>query len=270
MANLREQISGFLIHEETPVDAIIDGHSMEEVFATIQAVVAEADPESVMHALTFVRDAALYPHPHHDAFRAYLRHAPIWDHLKELLYAPNFHLRGSAIYTIGKLTHRDRAHLLIEAFPFYLEKDPINLPSVLLELVWLTNQWDWNFLQQTATARHYIARWSLCAVLDDRDSTPEIARHFLEILASLKRDPHPLVAAEASFRFERIQVKLGPKLPKPEWRTEVKRIAELKPRYTFESAAMQFMQGRNDYTLEEFDRFLDNLAGGSAGAVPSE
>ena len=97
-------------------------------------------------------------------------------------------------------------------------------------------------------------------MLDDSGNSTETLSRFLRILTQLKCDSHPLVAAEANLRFERVNVKLRPKLQKSEWRKEVKRIASLEPKVMFESTGMQFMRNRSDYCLEEFDRFVSGLA----------
>jgi hypothetical protein len=260
VSNLRQQICNFLIHEETPVESILGQHSLDSVFLEIDSLLRTPEPKAIANTLCFVRDANLYKHPFRDAFQAHLASTKIWENLQGLLRAPDFGVRGSAIYTIGKLTNRDRAYLLSDAFHFYLENDPINLPKLLLELLWLTNEWNWDFVGRVAAAKHYLVRWSLCQVLDDSGNSAETLGRFLEILGKLKCDLHPLVAAEASLRFERVNVKLGPKLQKSEWRKEVKRIASLEPKVTFESAAMQFMRNRSDYCLDEFDRFVTGLA----------
>ena len=247
------------MHEETPVDSILNGYSFNDVFAEIESILEDSKPETIAHTLGFVRDASLYQHPLRDAFQKHLASSSIWNILQKLLVAPNFWVRRNTVYTIAKLTQRDRAYLLSEAFPFYLEKDPINLPNLILELVWLTNQWNWNFIEQAAVAKHFLQRWSLCELLDDNGSPPEVKSHFLDVLERLKTDSEPLVAAEAALRFERVNIKIEPKLSKSEWRKEVKKISSLEPRVTFESTAMQFMRERADYTLDEFERFVKEL-----------
>jgi len=140
----------------------IGDHSMEKVFAEIDFILAESEPEAVAHALGFVRDAALYPHAFREAFHDHLRTSTIWDRFRTLLYAPNFYTRQNAISTVGKLTYEDRAYLLSDAFPFCLEHDPINLPGLLFELHWLTHQWNWSFLQTPPHFRrrnHAVYAW---------------------------------------------------------------------------------------------------------------
>jgi hypothetical protein len=259
VSDLRRQLCGFLIHEETPVDSIIADHGLDVVLQEIESLLGTKDSEAIVHVLGFVRDAGLFNHPFHGEFRARLNSSSIWSTFRSLLLSPDFSVRRNVIYTIGKLTYRERSALLAEAFPFYLEKDPINLPGLLFELVWLTNEWNWRFLEQVASAEHYLQRWSLCQILDDNGSPTETLNDFASILNRLKSDPNNHVAAEAALRFERITIKLGPKLPKAEWRKEVKRISNLEPKVTFERAAMQFMRDREDYTLAEFDQFIGKL-----------
>ncbi len=151
--------------EETPVDSILSDQTLEKIFQEIDSILRTAEPEAIAHTLGFVRDANLYQHSFREAFREHLASSKIWETLQVLLRASNFSVRRSAIYTIGKLTNRDRAYLLSDAFPFYLENDPINLPHLLLELLWLTNEWNWRFVEEVAAAKHYLVRWSLCQVL---------------------------------------------------------------------------------------------------------
>jgi hypothetical protein len=256
--SLRKQIGEFLAHEETPVDSIIGDHAMLEVLDEVMSLL-DAEPEAIMCALGFVRDAARNPHSRRNEFRECLVVSDIWDELRRLLCFQNFWVRKNAIYTIGKLAGRERACLLSDSFPYYLETDPINIPPLLKELRWLTGAWNWSFVEQTAAASHYLQRWSLCSLLDDDGSSPETFERYLDVLSALKTDPNSLVANEASLRVERIKLKLGPKLPKPEWRLEVKRIARLEPRLTFERATMQFMREKADYAAAEFDVFVDQI-----------
>jgi hypothetical protein len=257
------------MHEETPVDSILSPYSLEQVFLEIDSILTNETPENVIHTLGFVRDANLYEHPFRDGFREHLASAKIWEIFRDLLKAPNFGIKNSTIYTIGKLTNRDRAYLLSDVFPYYLEKDPINLPRLLSEHLWLTNKWNWDFVERVASAEHHLKRWSLCQILDDDGNNEETKRRFLGVLARLKSDTNSLVASEANFRFERIKVKLGQKLPKAEWRKEVKRIANLEPKILFEWTAMRFVQNRSDYTLDEFDQFVRN-GGGEATDVRAQ
>jgi len=260
MKLLRQQLCSFLMHEETPVDSILSVHSLEQVFLELDSILKNETPENIVYALGFIRDANLYKHPFREGFHEHLASAKIWETFRDLLKAPNFNVRRNTIYTIGKLTNRDRAYLLSDAFPFYLAKDPINLPRLLLEHLWLTNKWNWDLVERIASADHYLKRWSLCQILDDTGDNDETKKRFLDVLTQLKSDANSLVAAEANFRFERVKVKLAPKLTKAEWRKEVKRISSAEPRMTFEWTAMCFMENRSDYSLDEFDQFVTGNA----------
>jgi hypothetical protein len=269
MNPLRQQLCNFLMHEETPVDSILRLYGLEEVFQEIGSILNNETPDNIAHTLGFIRDANLYKHPFRESFREYLASASIWEMFRDLLKAPDFRVRQNTIYTIGKLTNRDRAYLLSDAFPHYLANDPINLPRLISEHLWLTNQWNWEWMEQLVSADHYLKRWSLCQILDDNGDDEKTKAHFIELLDRLKTDMNPLVASEANFQFERIKVKLGPKLPKAEWRKEVKRIASLEPKVLFERTALRFVKNRSDYTLDEFDQFVRN-GGDEATHVRSE
>lgn len=252
MSMLREQIRNFLMHEDMPVDEIIGSHSMEEVCVEVIAILLSGEPEPISHALVFLRDTATYQHRFSEAFHQHLQSSPIWETLRQLLRAPNTNVRHNAINTIGKLGHRERVSLLEDAFPYFLERDPINLPGLMFELGWLRSNHHGEFLERIARANHPLARWSLCEILQSLEGASDQGA-VLELASLLSVDPHPHVAAQAAWACERIKIKLGPKLPKPEWRKEVKRIAALKPQLTYFYVTHRFMLDRSDYTLAEFD-----------------
>ena len=242
--------------EETPIESILGRYGVANVFQEIESILSGNESEAIIHTLGFVRAADLYQHPFRDGFHEYLTSSQIWAALAKLLQRSNFGVRSAAIYTVGKLAQTERAYLLSEAFPFFLDCDPINLPKLLFELVWLTREWNWGFIEEITEAKHYLKRWSLCQILDDSGESTETLSRFASVLRKLKCDSHPLIADEATFRLERVDVKLKPKLPKAEWRQEVKRISSLEPKDTFEFTAMRFISDRSDYTLDEFDQFV--------------
>lgn len=106
--------------------------------------------------------------------------------------------------------------MLTEAFPYYLQKNPINLPHLMLELVRISKEWNRDFVEKTAKAEHFLPRWGSCEVLDDGGHSSKTKKYFLEILGVLKTDSSCLIASEALLRFERINIKTAPKLPKPD------------------------------------------------------
>jgi hypothetical protein len=244
------------MHEETTVDSIFRTHGIEAVFSEIQSIFENpTEIEGVSHTLGFMRDASLYNHPFRDTFRARLGNSEIWPLFSKMLVAPNFWLRKGTIYTIAKLCFRERTSLLSDALPFYIESDVINLPYLLAERNWLGIHLDRALIEYLAKDPRFSVRWSLCTLVHHFETSETLAGHFLQMFENLKSDPQPLVSAEAAFRFERIKVKAGPKLPEPEWRKELKRITTLEPKATFERTAMAFMGGRSDYTIAEFEKY---------------
>jgi hypothetical protein len=258
--HLRQQLCEFICHESTPVDPIFQIHGVEPVVTEIQSILEDSkDDESISHTLGFIRDSGLFDHPFRENFRTQLERSQVWSLFSKMLIAPSFSIRTNTIYTIAKLYFTERASLLSDALPFYIEKDVINLPYLLAERTWLRVRLDWDLIEHLAKEPKFSTRWSLCLFLYHLESNEKLSGHLLKILEKLKSDPHRFVSAEANFRYERIKVKAGPKLAKPEWRKEVKRIAALEPKATFERIAMEFMRGRSDYTVAEFEKYAEGI-----------
>jgi hypothetical protein len=257
---LQQRLAQFSFHEETPVQSVIGDCSVDEVFSEVIDILMDNDEKSILRALRFIRDASLYPHSYRDRVQEKLANSAVWKRLEELLHVPNVQIRSQTIYTVGKLSHRDRAHLLSEAFPFYLRSDPLNLPSLLLELHWLKTEWPWHLLECLAGARHYLQRWSLCSVSEHVHGDSATMDRFLGVFSPSATDSHALVAGEAKWQIERLKLARGPSLPKKQWRSEVRRVAQLQPRFTFDMLSARFMENRVEYNLAEVDGFLNGLS----------
>jgi hypothetical protein len=236
---------------------------MAAIFRETEKILQEGNPDAIVNTLGFIKDATLYEHADRASFRQRLASAPIWELFQKLLLAPHCHLRGQVIITIGKLGFKEHAHLLLDAFPFYFENDPINLESIFWEHRWLTGSLQWRRMRLVAASDHYLKRWSLCAFLDDGLCLKQ-TKSCMSVLSRLKNDPHPLVAAEANWILKRSALETEKGLPEAKRRRELERIFGHRPSVTFDDASMRFMnswanKGKTDYTLEEFDRFATDL-----------
>ena len=146
-----------------PFEGVLGKHSLDSVLAHADWNLRHCRRVGIIYTLSFLRDAALYPHPEKERFRKALSVSTIRERLRELLYHNSANVRSNAIYTIGKLGFRPYAKFLLEAFPYYLKEDPINLSGLMFELRWLTRRWHLPLLKQIADAPHYLQRWSLCS-----------------------------------------------------------------------------------------------------------
>lgn len=252
-SSLRKQLRQFCAHEITPVDQIIGHNSPSDVLLAADTNLRNARSAGIVNTLGFIRDAALYAHPLKESFRRELARSAIWDRLRELLYHKHSVVRSNTIYTIGKLTFRPKAKLLVEAFPHCLKTDPINLVGLMSELRWLTGRWNWTLINQIATAPHFLQRWSLCSSTYDQTHSPSDRVRFEALFQKLSNDSTPVLAAEAVFRCESLMVK--PR-PSDHLEHETKKASPVEPTTNFDAIANRFLFARKAYTFSQFERFV--------------
>jgi hypothetical protein len=250
--SLRKQLRQFCAHEITPIDLIIGHNSPSEVLQAANSNLRSARSAGIMNTLGFIRDAALHSHPLKDSFRRELAKSTIWCQLRELLYHKHSVVRSNTIYTIGKLTFRPKAKLLVEAFPHYLKTDPINLSGLMFELRWLTGKWHWTLLNQIATAPHFIQRWSLCSGTYDQMHSPSDRARFEALFQKLSKDSTPVLAAEAVFRCESSREKSGMSERSYHGAQDA---SPCDPKLNFDFVANRFLLARQTYTFSQFERF---------------
>ncbi len=257
------------------IDHLEDGAYVRELFASegvggvsrvLVAMLRSGDAHEANAAFLFIRDVVNYAMV--PVFTAYLPRCGIFDALRANLYAPDYAIRRGSIYTIGKIGPRANARLLAEAFPIYLQRDPLLLPGLLFELFWLTRHArQWTYLHAVAASPHFLVRWSL---LDDSASPlPSLGGHekyerrrLERLLFRLASDPYPLVRADADYRRrvlpsqkEERQWRLGDR--RALWR----RLGQGEPELTFTTMHMLFSNylavvERKDYDLETLDAFV--------------
>lgn len=250
--HLRKQLRQFCAHEITPVDLIIDHNSPSEILQAADTNLRSTRSAGIVKTLGFIRDAALYSHPLKESFRSELTRSAIWGRLRELLYHKHSVVRSNTIYTIGKLTFRPKAKLLLEAFPHYLKTDPINLSGLMFELKWLMGRWNWTLINQIATAPHFLQRWSLCSSTYDQTHSPSDRSRFEAIFQKLSNDSNPAFAAEAAFRCESLLVKSR---PSDHLEPGAKEASPVEPTTNFDAIANRFLFARQTYTFSQFERF---------------
>ncbi len=261
---LRRSIRQFEAHEITPVDAVFGVHSIDEVLDNVDWNLRHCQVPGILNTLTFIRDASLYAHPLKRSFRKKLRNSVIWKELRKLLYHRHSGVRNNAIYTIGKLFYRNKAKLLIEAFPHYLKTDPVNLGGLMSELRWLTKRWNWRLLEQIAEAPHYLHRWSLCSnTYRDLHGSDDIQR-FVILFQKLATDPHPKVSAEAACRYKVLQVTTT----RVSMSGRELRATGLSKSITyFDDAIIRLLSLPQPHTMAKFERLVAQMATGRLDQV---
>ena len=228
--------------EVSDIIDVLDRNTIDVVLDHVAFNIRHCRSEGIDRTLRFIRDAASTQGA---PFRRALERSMLfWDHLRELLYHNNGNVRANAIYTIGKLCQRPKAKLLLEAFPFYLANDPINLSRLMFEMCWLTGRWNKPLLHKIAESPHYLIRWSLCSSLYDSTDNPEKRQVLAEMRQKLASDSHPAVANAAAKLCKAHRVKT----PKP--------CSDRRPSFDFDSLEHRFLFTRQTYTLGQFDKFV--------------
>jgi hypothetical protein len=208
------------------------------VVAILADMVRSRDREDAWRAMLFARDVINYRMS--AAFEAALPGSRLLASLGELLAAPDWRVRGWAIYTLGKMGPRENAALLERALPRALARDPLLVPDLLFELSWLASVREQERGRAAfwiaAASPLYLARWaSLEAASHVHPEPPDDWPRPLG--TALADDPHPLVRAEARAL-----------------------LAGTEPTLPFSELALRFsnyleVRRRRDYRVAEMDAF---------------
>jgi hypothetical protein len=95
--------------------------------------------------------------------------------------------------------------MLSNRFPVAMERDPILLPELVFEWLWLTRHRGlWSLLGRAASAPGYLTRWAVLeiAVSHGTHGARRPSRRLLAFYERLVADEHPLVRAEAAWLLE--------------------------------------------------------------------
>lgn len=265
-AEARRRIRAYLDHLEDGAyaRAIVALADVPTITDLLTEMVRHGDAKEVGDALLVVRDVVNYGML--PEFMAYLPASGLFPILADGVYDDRLAVRDACIYTLGKLTFRENAPILAGAFPWYVERDPLLLPSLIGELVWLTNYANyWFYLEAAAAHASYLTRW---ASLDTTnrfgwDTRPDAAdanrlEAFYERLAA---DPHPFVRPEAAHALAGLRLGWDARaLPRGERRRRYRALRAAAPPLTFLRLTSLFnhflhVLQQADYTVDLLDAF---------------
>jgi hypothetical protein len=255
------------------IDHLLDGQYTRSVFALadvprIGALIAEmvrgGDAREVNDALGFVRDVVnnrMLPE-----FDEYIPKSPLSAALCDGIVSVHYSIRKGCLYTIGKIGLQEAMPSLVAAFERYLERDPLLLPDLMSELIWLSGgENHWEYLDRAAAAPLYLARW---AALDEvgrhvQDNQPETTygRRLERFYVALADDLHPFVRAEAEYLLA--ELRLGweaQSMARGERRRRYRALRGTAPGLTFGAVTTHFLnylylEDQDDYTVDVMDAF---------------
>lgn len=250
-----------LAHDDHPdaleelVGKIFGAHELPDAVHSLEALLRSGDRERIVRAEAFIRDVVIYGV--HRQFTALLPHTGIFPALGQNLYAPDYLVRGLTIFTLGKITFPRNAPLLIDAFPWYLERDPIGIPSLVGELFWLSRaerRRRWEYFESIARSPHYLARWSFFEAAGEgwigEPPKGRDARLRKRWMRRLAQDPNQMVRREARSRLDGL--KRSPDKRMHSWHA---------PRLCFENVSITFRNylwasDRRDYDVALLDAWV--------------
>lgn len=272
---LRNSLTHYFDHiEDAPwIESLIKKHSLKTVLQTCVDVLADQDPTEVHPVTTFLRDIGVRGHVNNKLVARVRRLMPtsVLPALRPLLRAPALLLRQEAIYTIGKLSFPSEAKALREVFPEYLDRDPLCLLRLLLELEWLGDRrFVRTRLNRIVTHESFLIRWSLleylcCGSVPDTGSGLRLKRRLFHALAA---DPVQFIAREARHWMAVLELRVAElkakSKPEATWQKKRSDLDKKEPVIAFESLEIQFQNEmhRNmqvDYSLKQLAKFTRTL-----------
>ena len=247
--------------------SIFAAHDVQAVSRVLVEMLRSGDRRLIWEASSFtVQTAIRHAAP---AFEAYLPKSGIFETLRDLLYAPDCEARSHAATAIGRLYRTQYVPFLLDAVPTYIERYPLELDRLLLELTWLSRRHRrraWEHYERIAESSHYVVRWSLLEVLHHEDHRTDPrdpgARRLDAMYVMLAGDESILVRGEAQYALAQLRLRRElPNLLRADRSRRSLRLQKSAPRLTFRT----FTQVTGNYLraigLADYDLdLLDHLA----------
>ena len=254
------------IEDRVYLSTIMAAVGVERLTAAIVDLLLSSNRETVWFATIFIRDSVLYlpESPFSVAFFA----SPIIPVLEGLVLAENWWIRCHAVYTLGKTGCTRSLPALHHAFAVVLDRDPLLLPRLVMEIFWLEDEKSLSLIEQMMTSREYTVRWGVIGSMwGHKDASPDDAMYQakLRYYAQLRRDPHPLIRAESDYHYRLLEAEpLGRTLPKPERRRQRKLIEQHRPSLNFDEVEQRFsnhlhQSAQSTYTIADLEYFIDAI-----------
>lgn len=250
-------------------DALLERVTVPVLCATLTHVLRANDADAISDACLVPRDCALLASsPRGDEFDAGLRESGALGQLEELLFADDHFIRAWVVYTLGKISATRSLPVLHKAFAAYRDADPLLVPSLISECIWLGAD-EWDLLDQASESPVYLTRWSIIDRLSGLDGAALDAdvyeRRRLRYLEALRSEENRVVRDEATYLFQVLTTAIPRDLPRGERRRRRKALYALEPPMTFMTCSIRFNNHlhqleRRSYTVREFEDFIVLLA----------
>ncbi len=196
--------------DEATYWSVIYENSVPDIVAAVCSLLMMHDgnqaeeKERVLKTCLFLRDLVINAPDHscRSEFREQLYDCDIPACLEALLKSSCFAIRDQAIFTLGKIYAQDSVAALQQYALMCKESDPLLLPSLLFEINWLSDEYQYDWIEQhLLTSPSYLTRWSVLMILDEIALLPEDKEwsRYCELVESLCYDSHIQVSREAKY-----------------------------------------------------------------------
>lgn len=265
------------LEDFTYLEAALSPYDAPQLVEGIVSLLRDPDQDVVWQACAFICDLILVAPKRGRwlAFRESFVASPIVPTLEDLLLANNHFIRDHAIYTLGKTYSTGSVPALHQVFRSLRDRDPISLPNLIFELKWLGFEVHmlWSLVDSMATSRQFTTRWAALAVLEKHaiGVEPDLGDVVEQCFERLCRDRHPLVKAEAGYRYQQWLLRQqSSTLAKADLRRQYKEIKSSEPAILFRDVEIQFngylgLHRLTDYSIADLEQFIAQMMGAEAG-----
>ena len=271
--DVKEQIRKYSWDFENwePVRSLFAFASMPEVFAALSDMIETDVPLGSNHgsdfytALAFIQEVGQRsPHDIRKPFRNYFVRSRLLKRMRFLLFSENIWVRRRVLAALDKLTIESNGTFFENAFYQFYASDPLWIPCLLSALSWAGRREV--YIDAIRQHPHYLVGWSILDFCKPTlsDSPGEYAQMRQRLDFYLHAE-NPWVRAEAEhYSRELASYEQSAMMTKQEKRQRRKEIEKLKPKLDWFFVSLRFdlslsATGKTSYTLEEFERFVEDL-----------
>lgn len=274
MLKIETSILKYLDHlEDTEyLAAIVTSTSLSELFNVINKLLRSENYETFDLTCLFIRDLVLLGN-RHDACKEFVENYPessIVETLEHLLFCVNHFTRKQVIYTLGKTCSYSSVYAMNQAFDVLRDTDPLLLPKLIYEMVWLGTENFCELIENMITSQVYITRWATLETLsqfgDDAQAQDEIFQIKCKFFEQLRQDSNILVRLEAEYKYQILEFRRDANaLPtKSQRQKKRKELERYKPDLCFDTIKSTFENylSINDlyqYSINELEAFIEDM-----------
>jgi hypothetical protein len=265
---LTDRILDYYNHfsESAFLDELAAENTAADLFDALNQLLVLPDRDKVGTTLIFIQDMLrYYPGEERDEFGDKFLSSSVVQTLESLLVCPNRSTRTHTMDVIQRTCGASSAAALEKAFWKFHTIDPILLPDLLCLFGYMADEVGSDrfntMLGSMVLSPHYPIRWGAVYVI-----AAETDQKYQSWLQQLRQDNNLCVQQAAEYCYQQQVFELiKPNLPKAERRKQKKQLEkQYVPSLTFDIVGQQFAhhlytEGFEDYTIEQFEAFVEQL-----------